>query len=168
MLNSNYERKIKSSFIIYAYFESILMPEDSGKQNLKESYISKYQKHIPCSYGYKLVCLDDKFSKPFKTYLGKDEVYNFINNMIEESKYCSDLMKKHFNKKLVKTEEDNKDFKKSTKCWIYYNDCVGNDFNVRDHYHTTGKYRGSAQRDCNISLKTKSQNSCSISQPKKS
>ena len=37
--------------------------------------------------------IDDKFSKPFKTYLGKDTVYNFINNMIEESKYWSDVMK---------------------------------------------------------------------------
>ena len=35
-------------------------------------------------------CVDDKFSnsKPFKIYLGKDPVYNFINSMIEESKYC--------------------------------------------------------------------------------
>ena len=24
-----------------------------------------------CSYGYKLVCVDDKFSKPFKSYLEK-------------------------------------------------------------------------------------------------
>ena len=29
----NYERKIESPFIIYAEFESILVPEDSGKQN---------------------------------------------------------------------------------------------------------------------------------------
>ena len=28
----NYERKIKSSFIIYADFESILLPENNGKQ----------------------------------------------------------------------------------------------------------------------------------------
>ena len=40
-------------------------------------------------------------SKPFKTYLGKDAVYNCIISMIEESKYCTDVMKKHFNKKLV-------------------------------------------------------------------
>ena len=26
----------------------------------------KYQQHIACSYGYKLVCVDDKLSKPFK------------------------------------------------------------------------------------------------------
>ena len=38
----------------------------------------------------------DKLSKLFKSYLGKDVVYNFINSMIEESKYCSDMMKKTF------------------------------------------------------------------------
>ena len=81
----NYERKIKSQIIIYADFESILVAEDNGKQNPKESYANKYQKYIACSYGYKLVCVDDKFSKPFKTYLVKDAVYNFIINMIEES-----------------------------------------------------------------------------------
>ena len=72
------------------------MPEDDGKQNTEESYMNKYQKHFACSYGYKLVCVNDKFSKPFKTYLRKDSVYNFLKNMIEESKYCSEMMKKHF------------------------------------------------------------------------
>ena len=63
------------TFMIYANFESILVPDDDGKQNPEESYTNKYQEHIACSYGYKLVCLDHKFSKPFKTYLGKDSVY---------------------------------------------------------------------------------------------
>ena len=93
--------------MIYADFESILVAEDNGKQNPEDCYMKKYQKHIACNYGYKLVCVDDKFSKPFKTYLGKDAVYNFINNMIEESKYCSDVMKEHFNKELVMTKENN-------------------------------------------------------------
>ena len=34
----NFERKIKSPFIIYADFESILVPEDNGKQIPAESY----------------------------------------------------------------------------------------------------------------------------------
>ena len=51
------------------------------------------------------------------------------------------------------TKEDNEDFKNSTKCWISVNDYVDNDVKVRDHCHITKKYRGSAQRDCNISLK---------------
>ena len=41
---------------------------------------------MACSYGYELVCVDNKFSKPFKSYYGEDAVWNFINSMIEESK----------------------------------------------------------------------------------
>ena len=46
-----------------AGFRSILMPEDNGKQNSKESYTTKYQKLIVCSYSSKIVCVDDKFLK---------------------------------------------------------------------------------------------------------
>ena len=62
-------------------------------------------------------------------------------------------MKKHFNKRPVMTKEDNEIFKNSTKCWICDSDYIDNDVKVRDHYHITGKYRGSAHRDCNINLK---------------
>ena len=101
------------------------MPEDNGKQNPEESYTNKYRKHIGCSYGYKLVCVDGKFSKPFKTYKDKDAVYSFIN-MIEESRYCSEVMKKHFNKEFAMTKEDNENVKNSTKCWICDNDYIDN------------------------------------------
>ena len=73
--------------------------------------------------------------------------------MIKESKYCSDVIKKHFNKELVMTSEDNENFKNYSKCWIYDNDYVDNNVKVRGHYHITGKYRGSAHRDSNINLK---------------
>ena len=148
----NYERKIKSPFLIYADFESILVPQNDEKQNAEKSYTTKYQKHIACSYGYKVICIDDKFSKPFKTYLCKDAVYNLINSAMEESKYCSYMMKKHFKKELAMTKEDNENFKNSTKCWIYDNDHIDH-VKVRDHCHITRTYRGSAHRDCNIHLK---------------
>ena len=64
-----FERKIKSPFMIYT--DSILFPEDNRKPNPNESYTKKYEKHFACSYGYKLVCVDGKFSKPFKSYVGK-------------------------------------------------------------------------------------------------
>ena len=54
--------------MIYADFESILVPEDNGKQNQNECYIKKYQKHVVWSCSYKLVCVDDIFTKPFKSY----------------------------------------------------------------------------------------------------
>ena len=54
------------------------MPEGNGKQNPEQSYTSKYQNHIACSCGWKLVCVDDKFIKSFKIYSGKEVVYNFF------------------------------------------------------------------------------------------
>ena len=92
---------------MYADIESILIQEKNWKKNPEEYYTNKYQKHIACKYGYQLVCADDKFHKPFNTYLGKNAIHNFINSMIRESKYCSDAMKEHFNEELVMTEEDN-------------------------------------------------------------
>ena len=149
----HYERKIKLPFMIYDDFESTLVPKNNGKQNPNESYTNKYQNDIACSYGYKLVCIDDKLSKPFKIYLGKDTVYNLINSMIKESKYCNEVMEKHSNKELVMSKEDNEDFKNSSKCWICDNHYIDGDVKVRDHCHISGKYRGSVHRDCNINLR---------------
>ena len=73
--------------------------------------------------------------------------------MIEEGKYCSDVAKKHFNKELVMTKKDNVDFKNSTKCWICDNVYVEGDVQVRHYCHISGKYRGSAHKDCNIEIK---------------
>ena len=62
-------------------------------------------------------------------------------------------MKKHFNKELVNTKEDNENFKNSTNCWICGNYYFGNDVKVRNNCHITGKYRGSAHRYSNINLR---------------
>ena len=62
------------------------MTDDNGKQNPEKSYTNKYQKHIACSYGYKLVFVDEKFRKSFNTYLGKDAVYNFTILLIAKLK----------------------------------------------------------------------------------
>ena len=40
-----------------------------------------------------------------------------------------------------------------TKCWICENAYGDGDAKVRDHCHITGKYRRSADRDCNIKVK---------------
>ena len=42
--SKNYEREIKSLFMIYADFGCILVPEDNGKRNPNESYTNTYKK----------------------------------------------------------------------------------------------------------------------------
>ena len=116
--------------------------------------MNKYQKHNGYSYGYTLVCVDKIFSNTFKSYLGEDAVYNFINSMVEESKYCTDVMNKYFKEKLVMTKKDNQHFKNSTKRWIYDNDFVDGDVKARDHCHVTGKFRVSQHRDCNVKVES--------------
>ena len=79
IINSKFWKKNKKSpFMIYVDLESALVLEDNRKQNPNESYINKYQKHVACSYGYKLVFVDNKFCKPFKSYLSSYTVFNFI------------------------------------------------------------------------------------------
>ena len=73
--------------------------------------------------------------------------------MIRHNKCCSDVIKKHFNEELLKTEENNQNFKNFTKCWISGNDYLDNGVKVRDHDHITGKCRDFVHGDSNINLK---------------
>ena len=72
----NYERKIKSPFIIYADFEKIFVPHNNGKQSPKESYTNKYQKHIACSYGYKFLSVNF----PFSILINKNLIKRILSN----------------------------------------------------------------------------------------
>ena len=85
--------------------------------------------------------------------VGEDAVYNFVNSMVEESKCCSEVMKKHSNKEIIVTKKDVKDFEYSTKCWICENVFVDSDVKVTYHCRITGKYRDSAHIDCNIKVR---------------
>ena len=66
--------------------------------------------------------------------------------------FCTGIMKKYFNKDLVMTKEDYEDFGSYIKCWTFDDVYVEDGVNVRDHSHITRKYRGSANRDCNLYL----------------
>ena len=48
-------------------------------------------------------------------------------------------MKKHFNKKLLKTKKVDEGFENSTNCWICGDTYVDGDVKVRDNCHITGK-----------------------------
>ena len=73
--------------------------------------------------------------------------------MLKESKYCSDVVKKHFNKELALTKTDDENFRNSAKCFTFGNYYIDGDVNVRCNCHITGKYGGSAHKDCDIKVK---------------
>jgi len=168
----NHHRMQPVPFAIYADYEALTEKVDSCRPSDQKSYTTRYQSHLACSYGNKLVChADQSYSKPVKIYRGgngkKDSIEKFIEKMFEEVKSCQQVMKKHFNNPLILTAENERDFQNSTSCYICgekYSD--KNNFiihkgkkikiinhPVRDHCHITGKYRGSAHNNCNLQLR---------------
>ena len=109
-----------------------------GVDNDCFSYTKKYQEHSPCSFAYKVVCADNKFSKGVVLCKGKNVVFKFIKMIFKEYDYCRSVMKKHFNKNLVMSLEENEEFERSNICWIC-GKLIEFDDKVRDHCHITRK-----------------------------
>ena len=151
---NNFNKQQPVPFVIYADFEAITEKISNHQQNNDKSYTEAYQKHIDCGFGYKVVCCyDDKYTQPLKIYRGEKAVYTFLEYMLDEVKYCKNIIKKEFNKPLRMTKEDEEKFQKSDECHICSKKFTDEDIKVRDHCHITGKYRGSAHQECNLQLR---------------
>ena len=111
----------------------------------------KYQDHVPCSFAYKVVCIDHRFSKPIIVFRGENAAYKFIKAILEEYKYCKKVMIKHFNKNFIMSEEEDQ-FQSSNTCWICEKLFDNYNEKVRDRCHITGIFRGAAHWSCNINL----------------
>ena len=151
---NNFHKQQPVPFVIYADFEAITEKIHGCQQKGNKSYTEAYQRHTDCGYGYKVVCCyDDKYTKPIQLYRGEKAVYKFMENILEEVKYCKKVMKKYFSKPLRMTEENEQEFKKTKECHICDKKYTQKDIRVRDHCHITGKYRGSAHQECNLKLR---------------
>ena len=134
-------------FKIYADFKCNVEGVQSNDKN-NTSYTEKYQDHIPCCFAYKVVCIDNKFSKKVILYRGKNAFYRFIEAILKERSYCQKIIKNHFNKNFVMSAEDKERFQLSTICWICDKLFDAGDDKVVDHGHITGKCRGSVHWSC--------------------
>ena len=150
---NNFHKQLPVPFVIYADFEAIIGKIHGCQRHNDKSYTETYQKHTDCGYGYKVVCCyDDKYTKPEQIYRGEKAVYKFMEAMLEEVKYCKKVMKTKFDKPLKMTKEDEEKFQKADECHICNKKYNETDVRVRDHCHITGKYRGSAHKDCNLNF----------------
>ena len=112
----NFNRQILVPFKIYADFACLLKGADCGVDKDCFSYTKKYQDRIPCSFAYKVVCVNNKFSKDIVLYRRKNAVLKFIKCIFKEYGYCRSVMKKHFNKNLIMIAEENEEFEGSNIC----------------------------------------------------
>ena len=140
-------------FKIYVDFECNVKRVRNSDRIDNTLYTEKEQDHIPCSFACKILCLDDKFSKPVVLYKRKNATCRFIEAILKEHNYCKKVMNKHFNKNLAMSTEDEERFHSSHKCWICNELLDVGDNKVRDQCHITRKYRGSAHWICNVNPK---------------
>ena len=143
-----YFKQIPVLFKIYADFECNF----KGFESYEGSYTKKYQVHVPCSLAYKVVFIDDRFTKQIVVYRGENAAYEFIKAILKEYKYCKKLMNKHFNKNFIMSDEEEHLFQQSNSCLICKKFIDNDEEKVKDHCHVTGKFRGAAHWDCNIHL----------------
>ena len=86
----NYSKQLPVPFKIHADFDCILRSTSSKRvksSDKNDSYTGKYQDQIPCSFAYKVVCVDNKFSKDVVMYKGKKMLFasllkQFLRSMI--------------------------------------------------------------------------------------
>ena len=158
----NHFKKFSLPFIIYADFECFTTPIISCEPNPDKSFTKTYQKHEPsgfCIYLKTLDGLNTNF-KPIvytKKTPNEDVSKTFIDQVIKLThKIYQDYYKKP--KPLNLTEKEEKEFQLATICHICEEDLLRNEktgkiLNVRDHCHFTGKYRGAAHNECNLSCR---------------
>ena len=148
----NHRNSMPVPFVIYADFESILVPEEErsgSKSSEDESSTTLYQTHKACSFGLKTVChYDDKYSGEYRSYIGSDAALVFLKTVLKESYRCRHLVDNIFKKKMVITPEQEVEFQATKDCSICGKE-LGED-RVRDHDHVTGMYRGAAHNICNL------------------
>ena len=100
----------------------------------------------------KVVCIDDRFTKPIVVFRSENAAYEFVKAILKECAYCKKLIKKQLNKNLIMSDKEEHLFQQSNSCWICEKVIDNDEEKVRDHCHVTGKFRGAAHWSCNINL----------------
>ena len=146
----NFVKSEKAPFTIYADFESLIKPLQSCDPDPNKSYTNKHQIHKPISFTYYIKSFNESvYKSKIERYIQEkeeepDAMLTFIERLEKDVRKIAELG----NKKMIITDEEDKEFNKASDCWIC-GEYLGKD-RVRDHCHYTGRYRGPAHNSCNL------------------
>ena len=140
--------QFKVPFVIYADFESILVPVSGAPNKPEMSSTRGINVHQPSGWCMYSKFAYGKITSPLKQYRGRDCISKFCETIMAEAKRLyKSAPKKPMNKL---TKEQTVEFKTAKECHICFKKFSPNDRKVRDHCHYTGKYRGAAHSSCNL------------------
>ena len=138
-------KTLKVPFVIYADFESFLVPIETPNTTSTEPY----QKHVPASFCYyKVRCDGAHVSQPV-VYRGDGVVNKFYEYLLKELSSVSDELSNFV--EMILTPDEEEVFQASTDCFICH-EWLGDD-RVRHHDHVSGEFFGAAHKNCNLQVK---------------
>ena len=142
------QNQFKFPFMMYADFESILMPIQGPSPDPGKAYTTKVNQHIPSGW-----CVYSKFAygevkDPLTIYRGKDCVEKFCDHIMSEAHRLYHMLPEKPVDPL--TNRQWKSYKRASKCHICFKPFNFKDPKVRDHCHYIGHYRGPAHSLCNL------------------
>ena len=93
-----------------------------------------------------LICVDDKFNKLIVAFRGESADYEFFEAVFKGYQYCKKVTKKHLNKKLIMSEDEEDQWRNAR--WICKKTIDDDDEQVRNHCHVTEKFRDASHWSC--------------------
>ena len=80
---------------------------------------TKISRSHSLQFAYKVVCIDNKFSKKVVLHRRKKMLFtNLLKQFLKSMTTVKKIMKKHFNKNLMMSAEEEIRFQLSNSCWI--------------------------------------------------
>lgn len=153
---SDFRKKMRCPFVLYCDFETTNKDVQTCMQNPNRSSSTITKQMEVCSFGYKRVCTDPRYTKESVIYRGPEASRRFIECLLKEEDEIKQILS-HI-EPLQMTEHDEINFANATHCSICENPFEeGEDgeecSKVIDHDHVTGLYRGAACSVCNFGFR---------------
>ncbi|XP_050452135.1 uncharacterized protein LOC126851837 [Cataglyphis hispanica] len=145
---SNYERKERVPFVVYADLECALEREKE-RRTPNASIVQRHKAH---SVGYYARCAFDDARSMYRAYRGESCVSWFVRELRDLAFRARDILNTVAPMAPL-TADERERFRDATSCHVCERPFESKDARVRDHCHLTGRYRGPAHSSCNLNYK---------------
>ena len=148
---SDGQYQFKVPFMMYADFELILEPIQGASNNPNIPSTRGVNIHMPSGWCVYSKFAYGKVTSPLTQNRGSDSVEKFCEHIISEAKRLYNSFPECPMEPLTKLQI--KEYKRATKCHIFFKPSSEKKRKVRDHCHYSGLYRGAAHFSCNVQYK---------------
>jgi hypothetical protein len=139
------EKTERVPFVIYADFESCLVPE-SGK-------IGVMEEHVPSGFCAYTVSVDPEFETEPVLYSGRDCMDVFYDHLANEQGRIAAILKDCHEMSPL-TAEERERYDRESSCSNCREAFSKDNYKVRHHNHRTGKFVGALCNSCNLQIRS--------------